>query len=100
MNAELKARRERRKSEMDDLRDSLELEHGVDSSPLLRRLFQIAWNYGHDYGLHEVENQYRELFELVKPSLEAKAILEEAYGYTTNASSLLTERIKLYLTKV
>ncbi len=37
------------------------------SATKLAKLFEIAWDYGHSNGYHEVEGHYNELAPLVEP---------------------------------
>ena len=56
----------RRKEDRELLKNRLATEHGVTGNPRLDKCFDIAWEYGHAYGNHEVEIHFSELVELIK----------------------------------
>jgi len=49
-----------------ELKDRLEKKHGVTANPKAHRLFDIAWDYGHAYGLTEVTYHYERLVDLIQ----------------------------------
>lgn len=64
----------------DQFRETLERDHDVPTGhPKSRKLFDLAWEYGHSYGLDEVANYYSDLWALVgeKPGKTARS----AYDY-------------------
>ena len=61
----MSTRRERMEKERDWLRVRLEEECGLVSHPKARRLFELAWEYGHASGIEEVAGYYRAMAELL-----------------------------------
>lgn len=47
------------------IKEHLELKYGVVGHPKAGRLFELAWEYGHAAGVHEVESYYEELKDLL-----------------------------------
>jgi len=56
--------RERRAARA-DYRSQLESEFETSGHPKAEKLFDLAWDYGHSSGLHEVKMYYEELKELL-----------------------------------
>lgn len=46
-------------------RTALETEYSMTGHPKAEQLYQLAWDYGHSSGLHEVGYFYGELIQLV-----------------------------------
>ena len=59
-------RREQAQKTKDDLRDKLAEEYGVVGDPKLQDCFDLAWDYGHSCGLHEVAIHFDSLVVLIK----------------------------------
>ena len=62
--------RERRKKaqiERHNLMANLAHKYGFETlTPKVIKCFDIAWDYGHSAGLHEVESYFDDLVELIK----------------------------------
>ena len=46
---------------------SLEQKHGLTGHPKADKLYQLAWDFGHSSGYHEIEYYYDDFAELLKP---------------------------------
>lgn len=52
--------------EQTELREKLAAQHGLKQDAKFVQCWWLAWQYGHASGLHEVENFFNELVELIK----------------------------------
>ena len=52
--------------ERDEHREKLDHKYGVYGHPKAKRLYELAWDYGHGSGFSEVEFYYSELVDLIK----------------------------------
>lgn len=51
---------------VDEFKNDLFIELGIENNQKKDKLFEIAWNWGHSYGYYEVKNVAEELVELIK----------------------------------
>jgi len=54
------------KKEREDFKNKLAKGYDVENNPKLEKCFNLAWEYGHSYGLNEVEYHFDNLVELIK----------------------------------
>lgn len=47
------------------IRDDLEANCGTAGNPKAEKLWELAWEYGHAYGKHEIASYYTDMAELI-----------------------------------
>lgn len=66
-SAKLKAWREEGARIIEESKQRMAKECGVERNAKFDIAWRIAWDYGHGSGISEVENYFRELSDLLKP---------------------------------
>lgn len=64
-HSEVLKRWERERLEREAHKLKLEIQFGLQKHPKKDKLYDLAWEYGHSEGYHEVEVHYREFAELL-----------------------------------
>ncbi|AMS01181.1 hypothetical protein AR9_g097 [Bacillus phage AR9] len=54
------------KLDKDELKRELEKFYNTSNHPKREKLFELAWEYGHGHGSHEVDFYYDDLIDLIR----------------------------------